>query len=697
MPELSASSQRDPLRTPYRPPPNTPFSHIQIVPKSLHDASGNNENSPQVTFRSPSYSQEAEEKMAAPFVPPNATASLANMTSGTTFAAKARAAELNAVRSRRATKEMETEEDVPSATPLTLGALKFTKARNRGRAWKALELGDLPEGSETDQEELRHIQGSRSGTPQTTHESSCFGNFATSGVHYSQSFSSDLPQMRADYDPHEWIPDRAATSTGDRGILMRRPSSQLTIQSRPSSVLSRSYVPEEGLSLSTSQTVAPHTEIMTIPPDIPGASKLPKSEAEKTEEPDDPFTELPQRLRQSLYDPNPYGQQPNHSSASASTIRPQHPAIQGAMNYDFRFPLAHQPQQSAYAQEHDSKSQHGQANYLSGSTKGQHIPGVGPHQRDPAPYTGFAASSKKDLLLQTFNDAVESSKAEGSLPTSTRTVLYDPVAREHTSQDQSSVSPRQKSQTYPPAAGLSTAPSECDKEVLKVSEALPWKNRPVDVYSITSPVDTENSFARPGRWHTSQLPPPGLHPENGYIWSLIPKPKPAGRASEEAESWFRTDARGLDGLETYLQDATTSQRSVKNAAAHNDTSTVSERGVSESSKWSDNSASTLIPEQGRNTDVANHLMGPVIGNLHAYVNESANPEVDFFGRFSRVPEWCIDKGQGSNTSFFGDWGVPPSRVGRDPRYRPTFHEGRYTVFEPTVRRGVREGMVGGFR
>ncbi len=650
-----------------------------------------------MTFRSPSYSQEAEEKMAAPFVPPNATASLANMTSGTTFAAKARAAELNAVRSRRAAKEMEAEEDVPSATPLTLGALKFTKARNRGRAWKALNLGDFPEGLENDQEELQHIQSSRPGTPQITHESSYFGNFTTSGVPYPQSFSSDLPQMRADYDPHEWIPDTAAMSTTDRGMLSTHPSSQLTIQSRPSSVLSHSYVPEEDPSVSTSQTTAPHNELVTVPLDVPGESKLAKSEARKATEPDDPFTELPEKLLQSLYDPNPYGQQPNYSSSSASTIRPQQPAVHGAMSYDFRLPLAHQPQQLAYAQEYESKPQHGQASYLSASTKGQHIPGVGPHQRDPAPYTGFAASSKKELLLQTFNDAVESSKAEGSLPTSTRTVLYDPVLREHTSQDQSSAVLRQKSQTYPPAAGLSTAHSEYDKEVLKVSEALPWKNRPVDVYSITSPVDTENSFARPGGWPTSQLPPPGLHPENGYIWSLIPKPKQAGRAFEEAENWFRTDARGLDGLEAYLQDAAASQRSVKSVTAHNDTSTMSERHASESSKCANNLAPTLIPEQGRKIDIANHLMGPVIGTLHGYVNESANPEVDYFGRFARVPEWCIDKGQGSNTSFFGDWGVPPSRVGRDPRYRPTFHEGRYTVFEPIVRRGVREGMVGGFR
>lgn len=87
--------------------------------------------------------------MAVPYVfdGSNLTASLADNTSGTTFAAKARAAELNAVRSRKASKDMETEEEVPSVAPVALGALKFNRPRNRGRGWKALNLGELPEES----------------------------------------------------------------------------------------------------------------------------------------------------------------------------------------------------------------------------------------------------------------------------------------------------------------------------------------------------------------------------------------------------------------------------------------------------------------------------------------------------------------------------------------------------------------------
>lgn len=84
--------------------------------------------------------------MAAPpsYQAPFSTASLANNTSGTTFAAKARAAELNAVRSRKAAQELEVEDEVPSTAPVALGALKFTRPRTRGKGWKSMPLDELP-------------------------------------------------------------------------------------------------------------------------------------------------------------------------------------------------------------------------------------------------------------------------------------------------------------------------------------------------------------------------------------------------------------------------------------------------------------------------------------------------------------------------------------------------------------------------
>ena len=96
------------------------------------------------------------------------------------------------------------------------------------------------------------------------------------------------------------------------------------------------------------------------------------------------------------------------------------------------------------------------------------------------------------------------------------------------------------------------------------------------------------------------------------------------------------------------------------------------------------SKSPDYPEVG----VIDKLIVPAITNLSTYLVST-----DYFGRFGRVPEWCIDQTPNGNLSFFGeDWGAPPPRVGRDPRYRPMLHEGRYTVFEDLSGRGG----IGGF-
>ena len=84
-------------------------------------------------------------------------------------------------------------------------------------------------------------------------------------------------------------------------------------------------------------------------------------------------------------------------------------------------------------------------------------------------------------------------------------------------------------------------------------------------------------------------------------------------------------------------------------------------------------------------------MAAAFTQLTSYVTggNASNPRV--FGQYNgQVAEWCIDQGPGGNLSFFDDtWGAPPTRVGRDPRYRPTFHEGRYTVFDEGDRHGAR--------
>ena len=79
---------------------------------------------------------------------------LAKLKDGSTFAAKARAAELNATRARRAaakhghlSNDDDADYDVPPLAPVSLGSLRLTRSRSRGsKAWKPPNsLTELPE------------------------------------------------------------------------------------------------------------------------------------------------------------------------------------------------------------------------------------------------------------------------------------------------------------------------------------------------------------------------------------------------------------------------------------------------------------------------------------------------------------------------------------------------------------------------
>ena len=71
------------------------------------------------------------------------------------------------------------------------------------------------------------------------------------------------------------------------------------------------------------------------------------------------------------------------------------------------------------------------------------------------------------------------------------------------------------------------------------------------------------------------------------------------------------------------------------------------------------------------------LMLGVLANLKAYQTKK-----DYFNKLGEAPAWAIDSSPDGNKSFFGeDWGAPPRRVGRDPRYAAVQHDGRNTVYE----------------
>ncbi|KAK5113134.1 hypothetical protein LTR85_010952 [Meristemomyces frigidus] len=74
---------------------------------------------------------------------------------------------------------------------------------------------------------------------------------------------------------------------------------------------------------------------------------------------------------------------------------------------------------------------------------------------------------------------------------------------------------------------------------------------------------------------------------------------------------------------------------------------------------------------GTSDDPMTRLLIPVLENLSSYVQGPVEKRRDYFSQWCQPPDWCIDRSPTGNLSFFdSEWGQPPARVGRDPRYRP---------------------------
>ena len=197
----------------------------------------------------------------------------------------------------------------------------------------------------------------------------------------------------------------------------------------------------------------------------------------------------------------------------------------------------------------------------------------------------------------------------------------------------------------------------------RLSEPLPWKERPVEV--VQTP-----TMAYP-------LPPRLRTPRSRIHDSVVKRVR-------ETEKWWNSDVRPYTGnqreITNFLSNASAAhQDSVRESALEAE----ARRAANFPDDWSESSATTAVPEHPNARDIAYKLLVPVIANLSIYLDRKGD-----FGRFGKAPEWCIDKSNDGYLSYFGeDWGAPPPRVGRDPRYRPMLHEGRYTVFEDLGGRG----------
>lgn len=667
-----------------RQPVRGPYSHIQVVPKL--EPSGRHENvAPPVTFRKSSYSQEAANSMAlltgSGSLPP--TASLANMTLGTTFAAKARAAELNAVRSHKAkAKESEANDLDTSMASTSSGPLKLTKPRTRSKGWKPLNLDEIPESAlEVERIESRYPSTSTSSNTRTSTPNKSNANFgpATSGAqsspqvlyHPSQRMQSNInlpaqhvPYYFSDAQPVTAIPrftNEMATQNAfispEHFRQQMHQFNQLALQQQQQQ---RQHQGRYVDSAAPSSTMALYQN--------PAARDSELFGQQANVSTDDPFVEMPAALRQSTNRYHSVSDQ--RSEVTAPSTQGSSPEVPGKMDYEFKFPtqqhrvsLPHPPgltRSNLQAQTlHDTPTS---------TTERASVPTADPYRRDPKPYTSFARtsddSSRKEQLLQHLQQVVDVSQARGNVPSSMRTVLFDPVAQ-NTSTSTGPHEPRV---------------SQGGNEFLKASEPLPWKNRPVDIYNMKPPAPVVPHLPvheRPATITAAESELDG----NAYIRSLISNPESAEERLKNSEAWWNHDGRGQEQMRAYLEQVADQHKKTKSSREYENIKRALERQGSYRDEWSDDSDATTIPKGPTEGEVINRLMVPVIANLRSYAEDSG---ASYFNKFSKAPAWAVDNSADGNKSFFGeDWGKPPSRVGRDPRYRPTFHEGRYTVFEPT--------------
>ena len=586
---------------------------------------------------------------------PNSADSLANNITGTTFAAKARAAELNAARASKALAAEHKEE------PARMESVKLFKPRAKAKTWRPLDLSNLDSQLSGDEQNMDVQAGPSNGDNETSWQASYVKHLSEGAKALSDLGQNEFPKLGdtslndlgkdvhsnvEDYEEIEWDPDlptnvsvseestvKASAKTSAAITEEQARASIATPLSRPhpiqrSSSASYGYRPsfEAAMQKSlledvfdnnnngpTAQTTTSH----------PNPSFYGNSTSQMG---DDPFL-----TTQSFPNYCAYSATQKAKELAANQPRRlgmhQYPAVKGTMNPNFQFParpplfnpLGHVPSMPTNS-----------ANYAK-LPPGLALPAVAGTINNniakmlPEPYRRPSSDEKKAQLKYHLESLLDGPA------TASRTVLHDPVAH---------ATPQRDAFERITNEPITTSPTA---ELVADSDELAWRDRPVTIYGNVNG-NTVPTFAQ-----------------------MQPR---LDRSLADAKAWFDTDNRVTDANAEAIQNWLMNTR--KEVRPTND------------------------PEKRAASQLVDQTLVQVIANLSSYSDVS---ERDYFSKYGRVPDWCIDQAPSGNRSFFGkDWGVPPKRVGRDARYRPVMQDGRYTIFEdlpgtPQIS-GVRVGGVG---
>ncbi|MCJ1443811.1 MAG: hypothetical protein MMC23_004311 [Stictis urceolatum] len=620
---------------------NSQFTHIQILSKPVdsdHSSEHPSHDLSEPIFRNASLMQET--KLAASPLAAPTTESLANNTQGTTFAAKARAAELQAARSRR---ELNSQQSSSSPLPSTNDTMTF-KPKKPGRTWKRINLSDLPGlGDEEDLSDFRRqdsdVNLSSLVASKSASSENLQGFYDGSNAFLPTLAEASVIDNQGQHVTGNTSPEHTVQSSDDgRVFRMMTPEFESTgenSQSALASMVSRHRPPEPARST-------------TNPPGL-GSRKSSNTWASGSGEEfysySDVHASIPIAYTQAAHIP-PLKSKPPHL----------YPAVKGTQNdAGYKFPP----------------------------------PGLLPPV-DPAVFATPGLFESAQIGFSSFPPSTFSN---------------------HTEKENELIHPRANLLIHsqePPNRTVLHDPYKQD--LYNSSEELPWKSRIVPVVTPTiGQAESNNQMT----FEDYELTPEGaikMGPPPNYVAS--PRPSlPAATAEDrfhpDLMPWMRStmaqvraqnEMKGLDPVTRHIREsAALARANFSDEGPYLQFDPLNPLGVSSPTTPSRNPNDSnlnpnsnvpkpnpkpdapdpefTIPDQERieeDRKLIEELLLPALGSLKTDMDTH-----DYFNKFGQAPEWCIDRSGDGNRSFFGgDWGAPPQRVGRDPRYAFRAVEGR---------------------
>ena len=651
--------------------PTTPqHAHIRTI---RHPDITQPSGSPDFFVRKPSFSQETEETLdEEPYFPPlnpQASAILTRNIQGGTFAQRARAAELQAARARRELKQKDINQ--PSAhetitlkmrskkkwTPLDLSAVPLSEGESSSQAVNTFPLTEAPPLSSDHQTNLAQPQ---SDTPNkalpSVPELSFVGTLRTeqtvpmAGPESSMFSTPEQPdirhalKMRADDDSPTPLGPRVRDKENKQNIdaVTQLPSLTPIPVLTGDNNLSPLWNPEQAqklIKLQEQQIAELQSQLQRQ--NLTRQSSEPSTQSVTSQQYNAPSLVTP-GLSQVNHRYSPYGQpRPNHQYGDPMkrAYGKHYPAVKG----------------TATALENAARAS------LTSTLPTARPPGLGGKPQTPRK----ASEADTTIFLRHLQSIAEKNAKTQALPkedTKTNPTVNDDEEEE-----------------LPP--------------LFPDSEPLPWKERRADIVFTRAPVPGAPYFGVPAA--VDAYPEYSNQPRyKRYVPNTMADESPEKRIlsrEEELNDWWTRDNRVTMRTKLMMNDFIEDQNHRSLAQRSMDLDALRE------ANFTDDRDFGVEPEYPKprgepagddeNGEYIRKLLVPVLGNLKSYKSENNSA----FNPFGPPPSWAIDHSPSGNDSFFSNnWGIPPQRVGRDPRYRAVQHDGRSSVFEDPTGRWPRE-------